>query len=268
MKQLKWLAAILLFASCQKEVDFVKAEGPSVACFKGNLPNLTAEQMRLIAQLRIWNLKKPLNPPKGPKPKPVEPPPPVVVPDAMILIDFDGHVVDSTSWNSNGTIYAEHSGLSLEAQQKILDSVRWDYKDFNVLVSTDSVLYTQVNPKKRMRLIVTASWEWYGKAGGVAFTKSFTWGDDTPCWVFSSLFGLKTKEIQEAASHEVGHTLGLRHQARFVDGVKVEEYHTGDGNEAPIMGVAYYRPIGRWWVGLNVFGATQDDEAIIRTVLF
>ena len=48
-------------------------------------------------------------------------------------------------------------------------------------------------------------------AGGVAFLTSFKTNDDTPCWVFMS----DPKSGGEAASHEVGHTLGLSHDGRI-----------------------------------------------------
>jgi hypothetical protein len=59
-----------------------------------------------------------------------------------------------------------------------------------------------------------------------------------------------------------GHTLNLRHQADWVDGVKVSDYREG-----VIMGVGYYRPNVYWAVGLNSYGQIQDDRAIIKQTL-
>src|SRR4030095_9832930 len=74
----------------------------------------------------------------------------------------------------------------------------------------------------------------------------------------------------EAASHEAGHTLGLRHQSSY-DGncVKTSEYNPGVGAGeiawAPIMGVGYYRNLTLWNNGANPYGCTsyQDDLSII-----
>lgn len=275
MRKLLPLLLLVVLYSCQKEIDFAPPvitdyHPLKVTCFTHQLPILSKVRMQEILQGRYERMKKE----KGDKPPKGKPTPPdvvvdtIAVPAAMLLIDFDGHYLEGTSWNSNGPLVLESSGLNASQMAYIVDSVRWDYKDFNVYVGTDTVLYAKVNPKRRMRVVLTDSWEWYGKAGGVAFTKSFTWGDNTPCFVFTGLHNYQLKNIHEATSHELGHTLGLRHQSLWVDSVKVNEYNSGVGNEAPIMGVSYSKPIGRWWVGLNPFGAVQDDEAIIRTYLY
>ena len=81
-----------------------------------------------------------------------------------------------------------------------------------------------------MRVILTVTHEWYGSAGGVAFVGSYSWGDDTPCFVFSGLLGYNVKNISEATAHEAGHTLGLYHQASYdANCVKTSDYHYGQG---------------------------------------
>jgi len=121
-------------------------------------------------------------------------------------------------------------------------------------------------------VIVTITSDWYGVAGGVAFVGSFTWGDDTPCFVFSALHNYKVKNIAEATSHEAGHTLGLYHQSKF-DATcnKLTDYDAGQGNGeigwAPIMGVGYYQNFTTWQNGPNTFGCNnmQNDLQIITT---
>jgi hypothetical protein len=121
-----------------------------------------------------------------------------------------------------------------------------------------------------MRVVLTTSSSWYGSAGGVAYTNSFTWGDNTPCFVFTALLGYNLKNISEAASHEIGHTLGLNHQSAY-DAIcnKTSEYNQGTGSGeigwAPIMGVGYYRNVTLWHYGSNPFGCSymQDDLGII-----
>lgn len=55
--------------------------------------------------------------------------------------------------------------------------------------------------------------------------------------------------IQEAGSHEIGHTIGLYHQVRCVDGVYFSEYNSNPGfTFAPIMGNSYNK-FGVFWTG-------------------
>ena len=189
---------------------------------------------------------------------------------AVIFLDFDGQYVQGTSWNWSGPINAQSSGLSSAAITEIFNRVAEDYRIFNLNITTDSTVYASASPTKRTRVVVTTTYEWYGMAGGVAYVGSFTWGDDTPAWVFSGLLNNNVKRIAEAISHEAGHTLGLQHQSNY-DGncVKTAEYSLGQGSGqigwAPIMGVGYYQNITTWHNGPNAFGCTyfQDDISII-----
>jgi hypothetical protein len=90
--------------------------------------------------------------------------------------------------------------------------------------------------------------------------------------VFTALHKYNIKNIAEAASHEAGHTLGLRHQALYDSTCKkVSDYNSGTGSGvvgwAPIMGVGYYRNNTTWHYGPNPYGCTneQDDLAIITS---
>lgn len=189
---------------------------------------------------------------------------------AVIFLDFDGQYVQGTSWNWSGPINAQSSGLSSAAITEIFNRVAEDYRIFNLNITTDSSVYASAPLTKRTRVVVTTTYEWYGMAGGVAYVGSFTWGDDTPGWVFSGLLNNNVKKIAEAISHEAGHTLGLQHQSNY-DGncVKTAEYSLGQGSGqigwAPIMGVGYYQNITTWHNGPNAFGCTylQDDISVI-----
>jgi hypothetical protein len=192
----------------------------------------------------------------------------------VIFLDFDGQLVSNTSWNVGGDINCAPANLSAAQIDEILMRVSNDYSPFNILVTTDEAMYNTANVAKRMRVVFTESWEWYGQAGGVSYTGSFTWGNNTPCFVFSSLLNYNTKNIAEAASHEAGHTLGLRHQASYdANGAMVSSYNYGQGSGetswAPIMGVGYSRNLTVWHNGPNTYGPTsyQDDVAIITNVV-
>lgn len=199
--------------------------------------------------------------------KPVKPQPQAA--PSIILLDFDGELVSNTSWNYTGDIDCAPSGLTAEQVQAVVDSVALRFQSFPVIVTTDELVYQNGNVNKRMRCIVTQSWEWYGQVGGVAYINSFTWGDDTPCFVFSSLFNYNTKQVGDAATHEIGHTLGLRHQAKYDDQCNmISEYSNGNGITAPIMGLPYYA-YPKWWTGPVPYGCTiiQNDSLTIAQTL-
>jgi hypothetical protein len=191
---------------------------------------------------------------------------------AVIFLDFDGHTVEGTIWNSSGPIACGASNLNSTQITEVYNRIAEDYRPFNINVTTDSTKYWSAPTRQRMRVIFTTSSSWYGSAGGVAYTNSFTWGDNTPCFVFTALLNYSAKNVSEAASHEAGHTLGLRHQANY-DGncVKTSDYHQGTGSGeiawAPIMGVGYYRNFTVWHNGPNPNGCnnTQSDLDIITS---
>lgn len=190
---------------------------------------------------------------------------------ATIFLDFDGQTVTGTTWNWGGPIFAQSPGFSASAITEMFNRVSEDYRPFNINITTDSTVYFAAPLKQRMRVIVTPTWEWYpNKAGGVAFVNSFTFGDDTPAWVFSSLLSNNVKAVAEACSHESGHTLGLQHQSSYdANCTKTAEYSTGTGSGeigwAPIMGNSYSRNLTTWHKGPNSVSCNtiQDDIAII-----
>lgn len=189
---------------------------------------------------------------------------------AVILLDFDGHVVNGTAWNYDGPINCNASGLDNTQITTVFNRVAEDYRPFNINITTDPAKYTAAAMNRRMRVVITTSYEWYGSAGGVSFIGSFIWNDDTPAFVFSSLLNYNVKNIAEAASHEAGHTLGLQHQSVY-DGncVKTSEYNLGQGageiGWAPIMGAGYYQNLTLWNNGQSSIGCSniQNDLDVI-----
>lgn len=190
---------------------------------------------------------------------------------SVIFLDFDGHNVSGTMWNVNGPFTCNSSGLSDAAITEVFDRVAEDYRPFNINVTTNETKYNSAPYNKRMRVVITTSNEWYGSgAGGVAYINSFTWGDNSPCFVFSALFGYNVKNIAEAASHEAGHTLGLRHQSSYDAGCGlISDYNWGQGTGeigwAPIMGAGYNQNMTLWNSGPNSLGCgvIQDDLSVI-----
>lgn len=190
---------------------------------------------------------------------------------ATVYLDFDGQTVKGTGWNWDGPIYAKASGLSSRFITEIFNRSSEDFRIFNLNITTDSNVFKKAPTNKRMRVIITPSSKWYNeKAAGVSFVNSFVWGDDTPAWVFTDLLQNNPKYIAEAASHEIGHTLGLQHQSRYSkDCNLMDEYAEGKGTGeigwAPIMGVGYYKNLTLWTIGTSIEGCTviQNDISII-----
>lgn len=189
---------------------------------------------------------------------------------STIFLDFDGQYITGTVWNWGGPIDAQPAAVTPENITEIFNRVAEDYRIFNINVTTDSNVYNAAPILKRTRVLVTPTHQWYGSAGGVSFVGSFTWGDDTPCWVFSNLLGNNIKYVAEACSHEAGHTLGLQHQSSYNSSCsKTAEYNQGQGSGqigwAPIMGVGYYRNLTTWYNGQSTEGCNvyQNDIQIV-----
>jgi hypothetical protein len=199
--------------------------------------------------------------------------PAITAATATIYLDFNGETVTSSVWNGGNTINAAPSGLSDAQVTEIFNRVSEDFRPFDLNITTDLAKYIAAPFDKRMRVIVTPTSAWRPGMGGVAWTGSFTWGDDTPCWVFCDRLGPNnTKMVAEACSHESGHTLGLSHQSRYDGGCAMTEtYNTGNGvgeiSWAPVMGNSYYRNMSGWNNGPTQFGCanTQDNLSIITS---
>jgi len=115
--------------------------------------------------------------------------------------------------------------------------------------------------------VAIGSEDWFeDSAGGVAFVDSFDLDDRTVVYSFTNGAGRGAKNIAEVSSHEAGHAFGLRHQSSYDPdtGERTEEYNTGEGDWAPIMGVGYSRALTTWHDGqVGSQGTPQDDMSRI-----
>ncbi len=172
-----------------------------------------------------------------------------------VYLDFDGELVSNTSWLSGRTIDAQPANFSDQEIIEIWKIMAEDFRPFNLNVTTRRDLFDAAPRNRRMMCIFTPTKDAAPTAGGVAYVNSFS-GSNNPCWVYNLR---NTRQAGETGSHEVGHTLGLRH-----DGKGSSTYYRGHGQWSPIMGWSASRPIGHWSAG-EYDGATssQDDIAII-----
>ncbi len=204
-----------------------------------------------------------------------------------IYLDFDGHNVSNTVWNTNhGLPAGSHPAWTLdpdpttfttaerERVQSVWQRVAEDYAPFDVDVTTEDpgpaalARIDAADPVYGTRALISPSTTAVsklcgGSCGGMAYIRVFDTSSSAryqPAWIFPQKLGDDTKSIAEAVSHEVGHTLGLTH-----DGVTgVTSYYGGHATWAPIMGVGYSRPITQWSEG-DYKGANnrQDDLSVI-----
>ncbi|MDE3212974.1 MAG: T9SS type A sorting domain-containing protein [Bacteroidota bacterium] len=192
---------------------------------------------------------------------------------ATIYLDFDGYYVQNSLWNSGNPIDCAPAALTDAQITEIFDRVSEDFRPFNINITTDSTVFYAAPLNERVRIIVTPTSGWYTGVGGVAYTGSFTWGDDTPGFVFTNRLGPDNpKMVAECCTHESGHTLGLSHQSTYDSSchlLSVYNMGTGSGQTgwAPIMGDSYFKNFSGWYNGPTPNGCsnTQDALTIITT---
>lgn len=192
---------------------------------------------------------------------------------ATIYLDFDGEDVLTPMWNNGEPINCLPAGFTNTQIAEVFSRVAEDYRPFEINITTDTDVFNAAPFDRRIRVIVTPTSSWFANAGGVSYLSSFTWGDDTPCFVFSDKLGPNNpKMVAECCSHESGHALGLSHQSKYDEGCHLASaYNDGDGTGetawAPIMGNSYYRNMSGWSNGPTPYGcgSNQDNLSILTT---
>jgi len=192
---------------------------------------------------------------------------------ATIFLDFDGHTVSGSYWNGGATFNCLPAELTDAQITEIFNRVAEDYRPFEVNITTDSAVFINAPYNQRVRIVVTPTSSWTSGVGGISYIGSFTWGDDTPAFVFSDKLGPNNvKYIAECCTHESGHTLGLSHQSSYDNNCTLlDQYNmgagTGQAGWAPVMGNSYYRNMTGWNNGPTPYGCanTQDNLTIITS---
>ena len=208
-----------------------------------------------------------------------------------IYLDFNGAIVSGTAWNTSAgvsswsvKVWSQDSDVSSfsDSEQtwmkRVWQRVAEDYAPFDVDVTTD-VAYDPDNYTGNKDnvgwLLICDTFDNNGVAlphngsGGVAYVGVF--GNSTysptyqPAWVTSTNGGGDESVIAEAASHEMGHNMGLSH-----DGTSTLGYYgghgTGDVSWGALMGTGYFRNVSQWSKG-QYYDANQlqDDLSIISS---
>ena len=182
----------------------------------------------------------------------------------VLYLDFDGHVIAGTAWNSASVTSWTAPPFSTDADPlTFTDSERtvaidvWrrvaqDFAPFDVDVttadpgqdaitrsgSTDLLFGTRV-------LISPDAQQAVCECGGQAyidvFDSPYNHDDYQPAWVYPQGLANNAKYIADAASHEAGHNFGLSH-----DGTQTASYYSGSGGWGPIMGAPYGQAVTQW----------------------
>ena len=206
-----------------------------------------------------------------------------------IFLDFDGATVTNSGWNGTGQgqiANGTHTGFDTDGSpstfstsehgfvQEVWRQVSETYSPFDVDVTTADPGAAGINRDSLADLrfgthvLITSSsvprQQVCGTCLGVAFVGTFGEVDRTayyqPAWVFAYNTGFDPMIVAQAASHETGHTLGLKH-----DGKGTYDYYAGTSAWGPVMGSSATRAVSQFSRG-EYSGATnaEDDYAVIR----
>jgi len=201
----------------------------------------------------------------------------------VLYLNFTGETVTGTAWNTSlgrtsipAVAFSSDADFSTfsDAEQVVIKRV-WqrvaeDYSPFNIDVTTERpASFTS----RTAQALITRNTDANGDpnpsstAGGVAYVNVFAGGSYTtyrPAWIYYNNLSSSESYIAEAASHEIGHNMGLSHDAK-TDGTSYYGGHgSGDISWGPLMGTGYNRNVSQWSKGeYYLANNTEDDLAII-----
>jgi hypothetical protein len=192
-----------------------------------------------------------------------------IIGSPTIYLDVDGELVNNGNWQTV-PFQCEPANLNESQITEVWERTAQDYRPFNINVTTNLASYLAAPINKRIRVIITPTSGWKPGVGGIAWTGSFIWGDNTPVFVFSDRMGNNPRWISECSSHEAGHSLGLNHQVHWSDTCTlISAYYAGQGSNgfgwAPIMGNSYFQVQTLFSNGQGYTCPSTSDELAVIT---
>lgn len=201
----------------------------------------------------------------------------------VLYVNFTGEIVSNTEWNnvvgrteipavafstdSDLTTFSDAEQLAIK---RIWQRMAEDYAPFNIDVTTER---PGTFTTRTAHALITRNTDAngaanpYSTAGGVAYVNVFgttSYAKYRPAWIYQNNLANDESYIAEAASHEIGHNMGLSHDGR-TDGYEYYGGHgSGDISWGPLMGTGYNRNVSQWSKGeYYLANNTQDDLATI-----
>ena len=189
-----------------------------------------------------------------------------------IVLNFQGANISGTYWNiaqKRSVIVAPAFNTEGDANTftdgerarilQIWQTVAEDYAPFDVDVTTELASVAKADPATYATVVITTNASYGVNAPGVAYVSTFGNPAYEPAFVAYDAFGGNAKYIAEAASHEMGHRLGLDH-----DGSTAGAYYGGHGSGttrwAPLMGNSYTAPVSQFSKGEYANANNKQDD--------
>jgi hypothetical protein len=201
----------------------------------------------------------------------------------VLFLNFCGETVSNTEWNnvvgrtvipamafSTDSDYTTFSDAEQVAIKRVWERVAEDYAPFDIDVTTERP--ATFNNRIAQALITrttdaNGAANPYSDSGGVAYVNMFnttSYSKYRPAWIYQDNLANAESFIAEAASHEIGHNLGLSHDGTTDGNAYYGGHGSSDTSWGPLMGTGYNRNVSQWSKGeYYLANNTQDDLAII-----
>ena len=201
--------------------------------------------------------------------------------DHTVYLDFDGFFIDSTLWERGNSMSLDPFYTDLDSPevreeiQNIWNRVSADFAPFDINVTTEEPDTDDLknsgglDQKWGIRVALTTTTDITNAGGGgTAYLNSFNWAADDVALVFNR----GEYAASETVSHEVGHTLNLRHDGtntRTNNPTYYEGHGAGEVSWASIMGAGFIgndENVTTWSKGeYNDANNLEDDLSIITS---